>query len=165
MTQPALTAEEMLAWNERTTVGWRDLIIAHPEILALPCDIMGVATVAGLLQHIVAVELRYAQRLASQPESSYDEVPCDSPEALFATHDRALQLVRSVLADPAYDWSQEIEFQTISAGRIRAPRRAIFIHLLMHSIRHYAQLATLARTHGFKPSWFADYLLVEAHPV
>ena len=160
-----IPAESLLRWNDESARHWREFLLANPTIFDLPCDIGRATTVSTLLRHIVAVELRYAQRLASQPESSYDEVPCDSPEALFATHDRALQLVRSVLADPAYDWSQEIEFQTISAGRIRAPRRAIFIHLLMHSIRHYAQLATLARTHGFKPSWFADYLLVEAHPV
>jgi len=126
------------------------------------CDIGRATTIAQLFQHIVAVELRYAQRLASQPESDYADVPFDSPAAIFATHTRALDTVRTLLADPTYDWFHEIEFQTITAGRLRASRRAILIHLLMHGIRHYAQLATLARTRGFKPTFPGDYLFVDA---
>jgi uncharacterized damage-inducible protein DinB len=32
----------------------------------------------------------------------------------------------------------------------------------MHSIRHYAQLATLVRQHGFQPTWPMDYLFTAA---
>jgi hypothetical protein len=64
MTQPALTADEMLAWVETTAMKWRALIEEHPEILAMPCDVMGVGTVGALLQHIVAVEVRYAEQLS-----------------------------------------------------------------------------------------------------
>jgi len=35
----------------------------------------------------------------------------------------------------------------------------------MHSIRHYAQLATLARQNGFKPDWPMDYLYMNFHQV
>jgi hypothetical protein len=69
MTQPILTAEEVLAWNEKTAQNWRQLLISHPELLTQPCDIAGTKTVAELLQHIVAVELRYAERLAGLPIS------------------------------------------------------------------------------------------------
>ena len=48
---------------------------------------------------------------------------------------------------------------TITMGKLKAPRKTImFLHALMHSIRHYAQLATLARQNGFKPDWAMDYL-------
>ena len=76
MSEPVLTATELLAWNERTVQTWRELLEAHPEIFALPCDIYGVKTVAGVLQHIVAVETRYAQRLAGISEAGYDTIPC-----------------------------------------------------------------------------------------
>ena len=62
MPEPVLTAAELLAWNESTAQHWRKLIDQHPDILALECDIYGVKTVAQLLQHMVAVETRYAQR-------------------------------------------------------------------------------------------------------
>jgi uncharacterized damage-inducible protein DinB len=164
MSELSLSGKEMLAWNEKTSDGWRQLISENPEVLAMSCDIMGVKTVGELLQHIVAVELRYAQRLAGEPESDYNDIPFHSAEAIFATHDRTLSLLQPLLADAAFNWSTEIEFQTITAGRIRASRRTILIHLLMHSIRHYAQLATLVRTHGFNPDWPMDFLFVAAHP-
>ena len=65
MTQPILTAEEILAWNEKTAQGWRQLLTSHPELLTQPCDIAGTKNVAELLQHIVAAQLRYAERLAA----------------------------------------------------------------------------------------------------
>jgi len=160
-----IPATDLLHWNDQTAAHWRDLLIAHPEILALPCDIRNAQTVAQLMQHIVAVELRFAQRLASEPESDYNTIPYDSAEALFATHERALNLLHPLLADAAFNWSTEIEFQTLTAGRLRASRRTILVHLLMHSIRHYAQLATLVRTHGFTPDWAMDYLMTDVERV
>ncbi len=159
-----IPAESLILWNNKSAQHWFDFLIANPGLMDVSSDIGRATTVAQLFQHIVAVELRYAQRLASQPESDYVDVPFDSPEAIFATHTRALELIHPLLADPTYDWFHEIEFQTISAGRLRASRRAILIHLLMHSIRHYAQLATLARTHGFKPTFPGDFLFVDAKP-
>jgi uncharacterized damage-inducible protein DinB len=158
----ALTDVELMAWAERTATGWRDLIASAPQLLALLCDVMDTKTVAELLQHIVAVELRYAQRIAGLPETSYDEVGMASGEALYATHDRAMQLLQHSLDDTAIDWERKIDFLTRSAGTWRASRRTLFVHALMHSIRHYAQLATLVRQHGIKPGWPMDYLFMGA---
>ena len=68
-----LTADELLAWLEHTSAEWRAFLAGHPQALALPCDVRESTSVADLLLHIVAVELRYAQRLVGQAESSYDE--------------------------------------------------------------------------------------------
>ena len=157
-----VSVENLLTWNNTTTQHWRDFIHANPIILALPCDIRNSKTVADTLQHIVAVELRYAQRLSALPESTYAEIPTDSINSLMAAHELAFSLIHNLLADPSYDWSTEITFDTISLGRLRASREAILLHLALHSIRHYAQLATLLRQNGFKPTWPMDYLFVAA---
>jgi uncharacterized damage-inducible protein DinB len=159
MSEPVLTANELLAWNERTAQTWRELLEAYPEILKLPCDIYGVKTVAELLQHIVAVEMRYAQRLAGIPETGYDAIPYGTAGELFAAHQAAMQLYREELARDG-DWESSMEFKTISMGQARATRRTMFLHAILHSIRHYAQLATLVRQHGFKPGYPMDYLLM-----
>ncbi|CAN5503446.1 hypothetical protein BH10ACI4_BH10ACI4_28840 [soil metagenome] len=164
MSELSLSGEELLAWNDAAANHWRDFVTAHPELLAVPCDIRDAATVGHLLQHIVAVELRYAQRLAGITETEYSAVPFGTADEILATHQQAVTLLQEAMADPNTDWTQEIEFQTISAGRLRATRKAVFVHALMHSIRHYAQLATLARQHGFKPDWAMDYLMMVAHP-
>jgi uncharacterized damage-inducible protein DinB len=160
MTQPALTGEEMMAWLERTSTGWKDLIVAHPEILALPCDVMGVSTVGGLLQHIVAVELRYAEQLNGLPPTQYAAIPFGSVAEIYATHERAMALLRALL-DSGVDWNERIDYVTRSMGPARSLRKTILFHALMHSIRHYAQLATLVRQHGIKPGWHMDYIAMD----
>jgi uncharacterized damage-inducible protein DinB len=158
----SIPVEELIRWNDLTALHWRDLARAHPELLSVPCDIRSSGTAAKLLQHIVAVELRYAQRLASEPESDYDAVPFGTPDEIFATHVRALGLVHPLLANEAFDWNLEIDFRTLTLGEIRATRQDILLHLLLHSIRHYAQLATIARASGIKPDWPMDFIFLNA---
>jgi uncharacterized damage-inducible protein DinB len=160
-----LSAEKLLAWNDVTAQRWHDFILANPAVFTLPSDIRNSSTVADTLQHIAAAELRYAQRLASLPESAYEDVPKDSVGMILATHHQAFSLIRQLLADPAYDWSSELAFKTLSAGDLRSSRETILLHLTFHSIRHYAQLATLVRQHGYKPTWPMDYLFMGAQPV
>jgi uncharacterized damage-inducible protein DinB len=160
-----IAAADLIRWNDLTTSQWHAFLNTRPEILALPCDIRNSQTIAHLLQHIVAVELRYAQRLSAQPESGYADVPFQSADALLATHIRAFDLIQKLLADASYDWTTDIDFETISAGRLRASRTTVLLHLLFHSIRHYAQLASLVRSQGFKPDFPMDYLFTGARSV
>jgi uncharacterized damage-inducible protein DinB len=164
MSEAALSADEVLAWLEKTSNNWRSLIEAHPEILSMPCDVMGVGTVGGLLQHIVAVEVRYAQQLGGLPMTEYAEIPFDTAAAIYATHERAAEMFRKQLAGGA-DWDEKVEFKTRSMGMLRATRKGVLFHAMLHAIRHYAQLATLVRQHGINPGWQMDYLMMVVEPV
>ena len=160
MSEPALTATETLKWNEATTANWRKLLAAHPEMLALPCDIARTSTVAQLLQHIVAVELRYAERILGLPETDYANVPYDSVDAIYTTHDRAMELYWRALGSET-TWVQQIDFQTRTAGTVLTSCKTVLFHAAFHSIRHYAQLSTLIRQHGYKSDWPGDYLFMD----
>lgn len=164
MTQPILSSEEILAWNEKTAAGWRKLLTSHPELLTQPCDIAGTKTVAELLQHIVAAQLRYAERLAGLPISDYASIPFDSVESIYTTHDRATAIFRQ-LFDSDVDWNEPIDFTTRSMGTLHSDRKTILFHALLHGIRHYAQLASLVRQCGVKPEWPMDYLFMHAELV
>jgi uncharacterized damage-inducible protein DinB len=159
MTQPILTAQEILAWNDKTAQNWRQLLTSHPELLTQSCDIAGTKTVAELLQHIVAVQLRYAERLADLPVSDYAAIPFDSAESIYATHDRAIAIFQQLLASDI-DWNEPLEFTTRSMGAARSNRKTILFHALLHGIRHYAQLASLVRQCGVQPGWPMDYLFM-----
>ena len=161
MTQPALTAEEILTWNDKTATGWRQLLADHPELLNQPCDIAGTTTVAELLQHIVAAQLRYAERLANLPITDYAVISFDSVESIFAVHDRAIKIFRQLITSDV-DWNESIDYVTRSMGSLRSDRKTILFHALLHSIRHYAQLASLVRQCGVKPGWPMDYLFMHA---
>jgi uncharacterized damage-inducible protein DinB len=158
----AITGIELLDWVEETSRGWKRLISAHPEILSFPCDIRETKNVAQLLQHIVAVELRYAERLNELPQTPYESIPYDSVEAIYTTHDRAIEMLRPLLNRDDSFWEEVLEMKTRSAGVLRATRRTVLAHLLTHSIRHYAQLATLSRQQGVPPDFAMDYILMQA---
>lgn len=160
MSLPELTGNELLAWVERTSQGWQRLVAAHPEALQFPCDIRETNTVGELLQHIVAVELRYAERLNGLAETPYEQIPYDSSDSIYQTHRRATALYRQLEDRDHAFWDERIEFQTRKAGTLTVTRQVVYVHALMHSIRHYAQLATIVRKQGVAPDWGMDYLLM-----
>lgn len=158
MGTPGLDGSELMAWVNSTSTNWKQLFSDHPEAVDIPCDIRETHSSRELLQHIVAVELRYAQRLSGLQETPYEDIAVASLDALYAVHERAMLLLSDLSSHDENWWNECLEFQTRSSGMMRAPRRMIFVHLLMHSIRHYAQPATLMRRHGISPQWMMDYL-------
>ncbi|MGC8550197.1 MAG: DinB family protein [Acidobacteriaceae bacterium] len=164
MSHPSLNASELIAWNNSITRKWRDFLATEPKVLDLPCDIFAAGTVRGLLRHIVATEVRYADLLAAYPPGDYANLPAASVEELFEPHDRALRIFDALLKTTGYDWDIKIEFQTLTLGPRRAPRRAILFHAMLHGIRHYAQLSTVVRNAGYTPSLVQDYLPMDSEP-
>ena len=73
---------------------------------------------------------------------------------------RNLQKFLSDVDDASLE--EVIALQTVSAGTIHASRRKLFAHVLLHSMRHWAQLTTLLRENGFKTEWPKDLLFSEA---
>ena len=164
MSHPSLSAEEILAWNESTAAGWRKFLANHPELLTQPCNIANTRSVAELLQHIVAAQLRYAERLAGLPISDYAAIPFDSVESIYAVHERSVAIFQQLLASDV-DWSEPIDFVTRTAGTLYSDRKTILFHALLHGIRHYAQLASLVRQCGVKPDWPMDYLFMNVKQI
>jgi uncharacterized damage-inducible protein DinB len=164
MSDPVLTAEEILAWNEKTAQGWRQLLTRHPELLTQSCDIAGTKTVAELLQHIVAAQLRYAERLSDLPISDYATIPFDSVDSIYSTHDRATALFKQLFVSDI-NWDDPLDFTTRTMGTLHSNRKTILFHALLHGVRHYAQLASLVRRCGVKPDWPMDYLFMHAELV
>ena len=157
----AITFEELLQWSDESTQRWLAFLAANPAVLDLPCTIADSDKVLGLVRHIVGVELRHGQRLAGLPITPFEEVPA-SLDALNAMHGEAVARLRALLADPALEWSAEFEFTTRSAGLVRGTRRKLFAHAVLHAIRHWAQLSTLVRTHGFPANLPGDLFFTGA---
>jgi uncharacterized damage-inducible protein DinB len=157
-----VTGIELVDWVQKTSEAWKKLIVEHPKILSFACDIRESKTVAQLLQHVVGVELRYAERLNSLPETPHEAIQHDSVEVIYATHDRAMELLLPLLDRDDQFWETVLEMKTRSAGALRATRKTTLVHLLTHSVRHYAQLATLVRREGVSGNFAMDYILMHA---
>jgi uncharacterized damage-inducible protein DinB len=165
MNPSCLSAPELIAWNDSTAKQWQSFVTANAAALSIPCDIFSAKTAGQLLHHIVSSELRYAEILAGLQVTDYDSLPYSTPDEIFSIHQRALVILHALLADASYDWTRQLEFNTLTAGRRRSSCRSILFHSMLHGIRHYAQLATLVRQAGFSPKLAVDYLLMDSQPV
>jgi uncharacterized damage-inducible protein DinB len=157
---PAITLEELVAWDHESAVFWKAHLEASPALLRLPCSIGGATDVQEFVRHIWAVELRWSQLLAGLPVLSRKETPAGPLEALFGLHLEATQIFHALLSDPTQDWGQTINlaYDWLPPGARNFSRRKVMSHALVHSQRHWAQLATLLRTAGFPTKFQGDLL-------
>ena len=156
-----ITFEELLIWNEQSAEWWKSHFEANPGLLDLPCGIGGAATVQELVRHIWGVELLWSQRIAGLPERNKDVWPAGPLDALFDLHLEAVRNFRALLDDPTKSWDERLHLDRpgIPAQAARPTHRKVFGHALLHSQRHWAQLATLVRTAGFPSGFRGDLLL------
>lgn len=161
MTEPTLHA--LLAWNRAETRRWHAWFLAHPSALELSMGAGSTSSVRGMIRHVFAVDLRYAQRLAGLPVSGFDTLAASDVESLFALAERAHAVLEGWLATatPA-DLARSYTFMTLSAGERSASGRKIVVHTCTHHVRHWAQIATVLRMHGRKSDWPHDFLLNDA---
>jgi uncharacterized damage-inducible protein DinB len=163
MTSVGVTLQELLADNEAATNKWAAWFNAHELAMDVPCDIYNSGNARGLLKHIFAVELRHSQRLLGEEVTAYDAIPAGSLDGLLAVHARASENLHRFLSQADDTMLQEIiELQTVSAGTLHASRRKLFVHIMLHSLRHWAQLATVLREKGYPTDWPKDFLFSEA---
>lgn len=162
----ALTFDELLRQNEEETERWRQWFRAHPEALDVKMELAMMHDVRGVLRHIFGVELLYTERMLSQPPTiSPDKLPAATVEELFDNGVQARRKLREFLNNwTDNDWNQQVTFKTLSAGETSAGRRKCFVHALLHSMRHWAQLATVLRQNGLKTDWGHDFLFTKAMP-
>jgi len=125
----------------------------------LPLSIALAKNVREFLLHIFAVELRYAERLKGFPISAYEDLPSATAADLFGIGEKAAGMYREYFAQTTdEDLCSVIEFPTRTAGIVRASKRKIVVHALLHSVRHWAQLATALREAGYPTNWGKDFL-------
>jgi uncharacterized damage-inducible protein DinB len=159
-TMAELSFAEMLDANERETAKWQSWFEQQPaHLLDLALDIALAKNVREFLLHIFAVELRYAERLTGSPITEYEALPAGSVRELFGIGLNARELYREYLCSVTdADLATIMEFPTRTAGVLRASKRKMFAHAMLHGVRHWAQLATALREKGHGTDWPHDFL-------
>jgi uncharacterized damage-inducible protein DinB len=163
---PAITLEELLTWNQESAAFWKAHFDANPAQLELPCGIGGTANVQEFVRHIWAVELRWARRVAGLPDMAMSDFPDGPLDALFSLHEQAVQVFRSMLDDPAWNWERTftLNYDWLPPHARSSSHRKLTGHALFHSQRHWAQLATLLRSAGFPTEFKGDLIFTQALP-
>ena len=156
----AFRYETLLEYTSTEQHRWHDWFVEHPEAWAVPFATGRTATIGGVVMHIFAVELRYAQRLLDQDVTEWEKFKQTSIEDVFELGDNArAQLVQFLTTATEAELDRVLTFQTLTAGLVSASKHKIASNVFLHGIRHWGQVATVARQKGFGDQWSHDLLL------
>ena len=118
-------------------------------------------TVGDLIRHIFSAEKRYVERLSDKPLTDTGSISTEKIEVLFNLGQESRKALREFIeALPAQQWDVPREYVMMNHP-IRATPKKFIIHVLLHEVRHWAQIATLLRQNGLKGD-FHDFLFSPA---
>jgi uncharacterized damage-inducible protein DinB len=158
-----LTLEDLMAYTSWERQKWHHFFEQHgARVLKTSAGPHGDGrfnTVGDLVRHIFGAEKRYIERLTNRQLTDLASIPSDDLEAVFRFGNQSrkgLQEFLRTFPDEKWDMPEELHFPNLNATATATPRK-IVIHVLMHEIRHWAQIATLLRLNGVV-SEFHDFL-------
>jgi len=156
----ALRYETLLELTSTEHHRWHDWFVEHPKAWAVPFATGRMDTIGGVVMHIFAVELRYAERLLDQEATQWEDFRQTSIEDVFELGDHARGLIVQFLTTASEaDLDRVLTFKTLTAGIVTASKHKIASNVFLHGIRHWGQIATVLRQHGFADQWSHDMLL------
>jgi uncharacterized damage-inducible protein DinB len=147
-----LSYHELLQYTTDEREKWRRWLQAHPEAIDVALQPgSGLSTVGKLIDHVFLVERRHLQQLTGDRLSEATGLTGNNAPPLF---DYGAS-VRRELEQLARDFDEEDAGETGPAAD-REPAlpmsvRKILFHILIHEIRHWAQIALAVRLAGFAP--------------
>jgi uncharacterized damage-inducible protein DinB len=137
---------------------WRAWLEADPSRLRLPFQPGArFPTINSLIDHVFWVERRHLSRLQGVPLSETTGVAEGDIAGLFEFGDRAHADLRHYVAGLTEAQAAEVMTFTIPIGPVSTSRGKLAIHILLHEVRHLAQLAYAARLAGVEPPGHHDY--------
>ena len=150
---PTITLDELFGWTAEERAKWLPWFKAHPAALDLPLQPGGrFPTIASLVDHIFVVEVRHTMRLLEQaPLPAVTGIPSGDIDGLFAYAGRARDGVSRLLQtlDAAtFNTPRDV---VVSDGIYQLSPRKLLFHMALHEVRHWAQIAAVARLAGFAP--------------
>lgn len=156
-----IRAQELLSYTDWERTQWRDWFDGQGRaVLEIQTGGLRHKTVASLIKHIFAVELRYAQRLTGVPLTPYNQIVTESAEQLFELGYESRAAFKDWM-NQVRDWNQPFEFNVLDFN-VKAPIKKFVIHVLVHEIRHWAQVALLLRAAGYEDLGEHDFINSDA---
>ena len=154
----AVTIEQLLDYSDEERAKWKTWIAADPARLRVPFQVGGrFPTIGSLLDHVFLVERRHLSRLEGATPPDRTGIADGDWPALVEYADLVRADLRKYVADLTdAQAAQPLSF-TVAAGPVTMTRRKLAIHLLLHEVRHLAQLAYAARAAGLEPPGQHDF--------
>lgn len=148
----SIALHELIRYTSAEREKWRVWLAQHPAAIDAVVQPGGrLPTVGKLIDHIFLVERRHLQRLTCSPLSESTGLTGTNTAPLFdygASVRRELVEFAGEL-DP--DLADDVRvFEVRDKQWPMTPRKLLF-HIVLHEIRHWAQIALAVRLAGFEP--------------
>lgn len=156
-----LNLNELIEYTDWEREKWKDWLRQHgDQVLAIGAGPHGdgrFQTIGDLVKHIFSAEKRYVDRLSNRPLTDPASIPNNGIEPLFQFGRQSrTDLIHYVNTLPAQEWDVPQTFTLMNNSLTVTPRK-IVLHVLLHEVRHWAQIATLFRLNGLTVE-FHDFL-------
>ena len=161
MTGPlGISFEDLLVYDEEQTSQWRQLFTKKPHLLKL--EATPTSTVADLLFHIFTSEYRTAQRLIGEEMTKDTDFARRSVSDLFSIGDSGKLKLREYLSHASGQAINEPQtFPSHTLGQFQATPKKLIAHAIVHSVRHWAQIARVLRENGQRADFSHDLLFTK----
>lgn len=148
----ALGLSGLIDYSDHERAKWREWIAADPQRLRLRFQEGGrFPTLWELFEHIFLVERRHLSRLEGGTPPDATGVRGGDWIALFEYADLVRADFRQYVADLRDDDANQPLTVHAQSGTRTITRRRLAAHVLIHEIRHLAQIAYAARNGGHAP--------------
>jgi uncharacterized damage-inducible protein DinB len=159
-----LTYDELLRYTNSERDKWRAWFAAHATAIDAPLAASPrFPTVGKLIDHIFLVERRHLQRLAGERLAEQTGLTGNNAAPLFDYGASVRRELEQFVADLDEDVAEQPRAVRLASGdEYTVTPRTLLFHILVHEIRHWAQIALAVRLAGFEPPGQHDYFYSQA---
>lgn len=154
---PSISFEELLDYQQEQTEQWRELFEKKPFLLTI--EVSPTDTIADVLFHAFTSEYRIAQRLLGEPMTQDADFARRTVSDLFSIEEAANLKMREYIAHRSQEEVATIQkYPSPTLGEFDASPKKMLTHAIIHSVRHWAQVARAVREHGQRADFSHDPL-------
>jgi uncharacterized damage-inducible protein DinB len=148
----SLSLAELLHYTSIERERWRGWLEAHPQAMELAVQPGGrLPTVGKLIDHIFLVERRHLQRLTESPLAESTGLTGNNAPPLFDYGASVRRELEQYVADLNEDEADQARTLIVREQEWPMTPRKLLFHILLHEIRHWAQVALAVRLAGYEP--------------
>ena len=153
-----LSLVQLLDYSDHERAKWKAWVKADPLRLSVPFQAgLRFPNAWSLLDHLFLVERRHLSRLEGGTPPDSTGVAEGDWQALFEYADLVRIAFRKFVDDVTPERAAETITFTVPIGTFTMSRQKLATHVLLHEVRHLAQLALAARLAGHEPPGDHDY--------
>jgi uncharacterized damage-inducible protein DinB len=148
----SIAFDELLRYTNAERDKWRTWFVSNAAAMDAPVQPAGrLPTVGKLIDHIFLVERRHLQRLTGDRPSESTGLTGNNAPPLFDYGASVRRELEQYVAEQDDEVAEQVRtFEVRERSWLMTPRKLLF-HILLHEIRHWAQIALAVRLAGFEP--------------